>query len=173
MVRACATGCVVDTLQEDRQTEGLGRTDHRPRHPNDPLRSPRRRRTHPRPHGQRRCRKLHCNPLLFQAITSRPNRVLVRMGQQLIAIVAEGTRGRSYITPHERDAAAAECDEPAWKPQGRNPEKLTGGTVFVYGLDEWWKLFTPRQLSALTTFSDLLPEVAEKAKADAVDAVRR
>ena len=93
-----------------------------------------------------------------------------RMGQQLIAIVAEGTRGRSYVAPNPQDAAAAECDEPAWKPQGRNPEKLTGGTVFVYGLDEWWKLFTPRQLSALTTFSDLLPEVAEKAKADAVDA---
>ena len=33
------------------------------------------------------------------------------------------------------------------------------GTAAIYGLDEWWKLFTPRQLVALTTFSDLLPEV--------------
>src|SRR5690606_21882698 len=38
-----------------------------------------------------------------------------------------------------------------------------------YGLDEWWKLFTPRQLVALTTFSDLLAEVRERVRADAVN----
>jgi putative DNA methylase len=36
-----------------------------------------------------------------------------------------------------------------------------------YGLDEWWKLFTPRQLVALTTFGDLLGEVAEHVRHDA------
>ncbi len=29
----------------------------------------------------------------------------------------------------------------------------------LYGLDEWWKLFTPRQLVAITTFCELLTEV--------------
>ncbi len=37
----------------------------------------------------------------------------------------------------------------------------------MYGLDEWWKLFTLRQLAALTTFSDLLAEVAGRVRADA------
>ena len=93
-----------------------------------------------------------------------------RMGEQLIAVVAEGERGRSYCSVESVDAAAAICGEPAWKPVGRNPKKLTGGTVYVYGLDEWWKLFTPRQLVALTTFSDLLVEVKELIQADAAAA---
>ena len=90
-----------------------------------------------------------------------------RMGQQLMAVVAEGNRGRAYVPPTVDDSAVADCEEPAWKPEGRNPEKLTGGTVYVYGLDEWWKLFTTRQLVALTTFSDLLGQVATNVSADA------
>ena len=93
-----------------------------------------------------------------------------RMGQQLIAIVAEGTRSRSYVTPNLEDEAAAACDIPADVPEEAVPDHSQYMAPPRYGLDEWWKLFTPRQLSALTTFSDLLPEVAEKAKADAVDA---
>ena len=93
-----------------------------------------------------------------------------RMNEQLIAVVAEGERGRSYCSVESVDAAAAICGEPAWKPVGRNPKKLTGGTVYVYGLDEWWKLFTPRQLVALTTFSDLLVEVKERILVDAAAA---
>ncbi len=93
-----------------------------------------------------------------------------RMGEQLIAVVAEGESGRRYCSVESVDADAAICVEPVWKPQGRNPEKLTGGTVYVYGLDEWWKLFSTRQLVALTTFSDLLGEVREEILADAVAA---
>ena len=93
-----------------------------------------------------------------------------RMGEQLIAVVAEGERGRQYCSVDSVDADAAICGEPTWKPQGRNPKKLTGGTVYVYGLDEWWKLFAPRQLVALTTFSDLLVEVKELILADAAAA---
>ena len=85
-----------------------------------------------------------------------------RMGRHMMAVVAEGKRGRIYLPSAPGDAVAADCPKPAWKPEGQNPERLTGGTVFVYGLDEWWKLFTPRQLTALTTLSDLLGEVAER-----------
>lgn len=92
------------------------------------------------------------------------------MGQQMIAVVAEASRGRAYCEPQPADVAAAEVGEPKWIPQGRNPEKLTGGTVYVYGLDEWHKLFSPRQLVALTTFSDLLPEIHRAVVADAVAA---
>ena len=90
-----------------------------------------------------------------------------RMGAQLIAVVAEGRpRGRVYLAP----CGFVEPDAPAWRPHGRNPKKLTGGTVYVYGLDEWWKLFTSRQLVALTTFSDLLREVREQVRVDALSA---
>ena len=50
---------------------------------------------------------------------------------------------------------------------GQVPARLTGGTCVPYGLDEWWKLFTPRQLVALNTFSDLVQEARQKAITDA------
>lgn len=81
-----------------------------------------------------------------------------QMSHQLIAVVAEGSRGRAFLAP-EAHLEVQDLPAPDWKPAGRNPERLSGGTVVIYGLDEWWKLFTPRQLLALTTFSDLLPEV--------------
>ena len=65
-----------------------------------------------------------------------------------------------------RDVSAAQCGQPEWRPEGRNPERLTGGTVYVYGLNEWHKLFTPRQMTALTTFSDLLVEVADRVRSE-------
>ncbi|WP_421119853.1 DUF1156 domain-containing protein [Aquihabitans daechungensis] len=103
-----------------------------------------------------------------------------RMGQQLMAVVAEGgqRKGRNYCAPTAEDQEAALAEQPGWKPLGRNPEKLTGGTVFVYGLDEWAKLFSDRQLVALTTFSDLLEVLRSKVVEDALqqgfvdDAVR-
>lgn len=93
-----------------------------------------------------------------------------RMERQLVSVVAQGDRGRVFLPPDATDAEAAMSTKPSWRPSGRNPEKLTGGTVYVYGLDEWWKLFTPRQLVALTTFSDLLAEVADRVRGDGISA---
>lgn len=95
-----------------------------------------------------------------------------RMGQQLIAVVAESPTGRIYVAPTPEHEAAAEVDEPPWRPVGQNPKKLTGGTVHVYGMDEWWKLFTDRQLVALTTYCDILGEVSERIVADACESGR-
>src|SRR3546814_20800089 len=39
---------------------------------------------------------------------------------------------------------------------------ITGGVCSAYGLDQWGKLFTDRQLLALITFSDLIQEVRQK-----------
>ena len=40
----------------------------------------------------------------------------------------------------------------------------------VYGMTQIWDLFTPRQLVALNTFSDLIGEVRERVRQDAVAA---
>ncbi len=95
---------------------------------------------------------------------------LGKMGFALMAVAAEGDRGREYFEPNEVHKAAADVDLPSWLPAGQNPEKLTGGTVFVYGLDEWWKLFTPRQLTVLTTLVDCLQTIHAKVEADAAAA---
>ena len=90
-----------------------------------------------------------------------------RMGARLMAIVAEGDRGRVYLPPTDPHVAAAGQAKPEWKPDASVPERLTGGTCYGYGLTTFGDLFTPRQLVALTTFSDLVVEAMERVKRDA------
>ncbi|WP_066559801.1 DUF1156 domain-containing protein [Croceicoccus bisphenolivorans] len=91
-----------------------------------------------------------------------------RIGTRLMAVVAEGARGRVYLTPSREHEATARQAQPTWKPSGNVPARLTGGTCVPYGLTEWGDLFTPRQLVALTALSDLVSEAIAKAKADAL-----
>ena len=88
-----------------------------------------------------------------------------RMGARLMAIVAEGDRGRVYLAPTAEHEAAARQAKPEWKPDGDVPARLTGGTCVPYGLTKWGDLFTPRQLTALTTFSDLVGEAMVRIRA--------
>ena len=91
-----------------------------------------------------------------------------RMGARLMAIVAEGDRGRIYLTPTTEHETVARQAQPEWRPDGDVPARLTGGTCVPYGLATWGDLFTPRQLVALTTFSDLVQEAREQVRRDAL-----
>ncbi|MDE0497120.1 MAG: DUF1156 domain-containing protein [Acidimicrobiaceae bacterium] len=93
-----------------------------------------------------------------------------RLGVQLIAVVAEGRGGRTYCAPRAGDETAALAAVSDWRPTELMPERALGFRVQAYGMDEWWKLFTPRQLTALTTFSSLIEDVAAKAHEDALAA---
>ena len=91
-----------------------------------------------------------------------------RMGARPMAVVAEGDRGRVYLAPtaeHEETAGKA---MPEWRPEGNVPARLTGGTCVPYGLSTWADLFTPRQLVAMTTFSDLVTEARARVERDAI-----
>lgn len=90
-----------------------------------------------------------------------------RMNARIMAIVCEGRRERVYVSPGSADDARAASAKPAWRPENPLPPDARAFTPVLYGLDEYGKLFTPRQLVALTTFSDLVSEVREKALADA------
>ncbi|EQD29854.1 protein containing DUF1156, partial [mine drainage metagenome] len=93
-----------------------------------------------------------------------------RMGARLMAIVAEGDRGRVYLAPtpaHEATAHSARAD---WKPDGALPDDPRNFWTVQYGLATYGDLFTPRQLVALTTFSDLVDEARERTRGDAVAA---
>ncbi len=90
-----------------------------------------------------------------------------RMGQRLMAVVAEGKRGRVYIEPMAEMEEIARQAEPAWRPDGKLPDKALGFRIQQYGMHDYADLFTPRQLAALTTFSELVGEAREKALEDA------
>ena len=87
-----------------------------------------------------------------------------------MAIVAEGDRGRVYLSSSADHEAAAREPVPEWKPEGDVPARLTGGTCVPYGFTTWGDLYTSRQLVALTTFSDLVAEAMERVKQDAGNA---
>jgi putative DNA methylase len=84
-----------------------------------------------------------------------------------MAIVAEGERGRIYAPPTEHHEAIAASAVPSWEPEGELFDKALGFRVPAYGLTRWADLFTPRQLTALTTFSDLVVETRDRVLADA------
>lgn len=93
-----------------------------------------------------------------------------RMGQKLLAIVADGERGRVYLPPTTDAEVVARKARPEWKPE----VTISGSTQYLgvkpYGMDRFDQLFTHRQLVALTNFADLIPKAAALAKRDALNA---
>ena len=93
-----------------------------------------------------------------------------RMGGRLMAIVAEGARGRVYLAPTPEHEAIARQAQPEWKPDTPLPDNPRDFKTPNYGIPTFGDLFTPRQLVALTTFSDLVQEVRERVQRDALKA---
>jgi putative DNA methylase len=79
-----------------------------------------------------------------------------RMSVQMIAIVTEGKGGRNYSSPVLEHENAANVPMPDDVPETDLPEQALGFRVQNYGLTKHSHLFTARQLTALTTFSDLI-----------------
>jgi putative DNA methylase len=83
-----------------------------------------------------------------------------RMTQHLIAVAVQGNKGRVYLSPTLSDVEASQVDDSnCWKPVGTmstHPQYM--GTP-RYGLNEWWKLFTPRQRVAIDAFCRSLDEL--------------
>ncbi|OZB26690.1 MULTISPECIES: DUF1156 domain-containing protein [unclassified Acidiphilium] len=89
-----------------------------------------------------------------------------RMSKRLMAIVGEGSRSRIYLSPTAEHEALAVTASPEWTPDGNLPDDPRNFWTVQYGLKTFASLFTPRQLVALTTFSDLVAEAREKVLAD-------
>ena len=91
-----------------------------------------------------------------------------RMGAHLIAVVADGGKGRVYVSPNEKHTSVAQVPRPDDLPISELPEKALGFRVQAYGFAQWVDLFTDRQLVALTTLSDLVSEARSKVLEDAL-----
>ena len=94
-----------------------------------------------------------------------------RLDSKLMAIVAEGEHGRFYFSPSEEHEKIAKSAKPEWAPEiemNRDTSTLVSGRG--YGFFTWADLFTARQLTALSTFSNLVNEVREKVQVDATNA---
>ena len=93
-----------------------------------------------------------------------------RLGAQMVAVVAEGNRGRTYLAPTDAQAKTAVVERGQDVPTGRIADNPRWFSTPMYGMDTFDKLFTARQLTALTTFSDLVGEARERVLRDALAA---
>jgi putative DNA methylase len=85
-----------------------------------------------------------------------------RMGAQMMAIVAEGKKGRTYLPPNDVHEQVALKEQPRWSPETELPYNPRYLTPPNYGIDTFAKLFTQRQLIALTTFSELVGDAQQQ-----------
>lgn len=90
-----------------------------------------------------------------------------RMGSQLMAIVADGGKGRLYVSPTNEHELIAKTDIPDDVPLGEVFDWPGRINVYRYGMTEWSDMFTARQLVALTTLSDLISAARGKVLKDA------
>ena len=93
------------------------------------------------------------------------------LSADLMAIVAEGNSRRVYLSPTEEQKLIALTANPVWKPT----ELVTNpchdvDRLPMYGMPTWGDAFSSRQLTALTTFSELVAEAQKQAEQDAVAA---
>jgi putative DNA methylase len=93
-----------------------------------------------------------------------------RLGYSLLSIVVEGNRSRSYlpaVLEHQRFIEII-------PPEGEVKEYLADDPRNIwcvgYGLERFDELFTPRQLTAMVTLSDLVKSIKPEAERDALSA---
>ena len=107
--------------------------------------------------------------------TSVPNRYIreqaveVGLGARLIAVVAEGVRQRTYLSPDSfHEIAALSVSRPSDTPDQFIPSPNHDvDRLPMYGMPRWSDAFTNRQLTALTTFSDLIASTRDRVLIDA------
>ena len=89
-----------------------------------------------------------------------------QMGSQLMAIIAGKARGRVYLAAQD---VPPTMGVPGWKPDGRVPTPHHDvDRLPMYGMPTWGDAFSIRQLHAMTTFSELIPETRERVLSDAL-----
>ncbi|MBK7583792.1 MAG: DUF1156 domain-containing protein [Myxococcales bacterium] len=94
-----------------------------------------------------------------------------RMGARLLAVVADAPGGRVYLPPTpEAERLAADVPVPDDAPGTELPAQALGFRVQAYGLRRHRDLFTPRQLLALTTLSQLVSAARDRVLRDLADA---
>lgn len=89
-----------------------------------------------------------------------------RMGWQLLAIVAEGKKGRRYVSPSDDHESLAFSEQPDWRPEFAMSQHPQYMSVTNYGPTNWSDLFMDRQTISLNTFMELIPQVVKQVKGD-------
>jgi putative DNA methylase len=105
------------------------------------------------------------SPITFEYIRNEGQQN--RLGAVMVAVVAEIRRGRTYLTTTDVQVVAAQSAEPSGYPDTDLPDEALGFRVQNYGIRKHWQMFTPRQLTAMVTLSDLVKGIEDETTRDA------
>lgn len=89
------------------------------------------------------------------------------LGRRLMAIIGEGKGHRTYLNPTEDQVDASNVPLPEDYPTGKLANYPGRMNTIIYGLDDFYQLFTNRQLAMLTTFTNLISSIRDEVIADA------
>jgi putative DNA methylase len=90
-----------------------------------------------------------------------------RLGFAMLAVVTELPRSRVYLPATPFDSQAADQAVPSGYPDTDLPEDALGFRIQNYGIRKHWQMFTPRQLTAIVTLSDLVRAIGSDVRRDA------
>lgn len=93
-----------------------------------------------------------------------------RMSNKLMAVVAEGKRGKLYLSPTDEQERAAAIERPDDYPDAEMAFNPRNFNTPIYGMDHFADLFTNRQLNSLVTFCDAIGQVMKTIELDAINA---
>lgn len=85
-----------------------------------------------------------------------------RIGSRLMGMVAENKRGQVYYAPINEHEKVADIEKPDDYPSGLLSDDRRALWAPLYGYDTFDKLFTNRQLTALTTLSGLVSDARKQ-----------
>ncbi|MCR5825961.1 MAG: DUF1156 domain-containing protein [Oscillospiraceae bacterium] len=113
-----------------------------------------------------RFRCLSCGEITSDAYVKRMG-MQHQIGNHLMAVMTDADGEKRFYPPNEEDFRAAEVPAPDAVPPGAIPENAHCFRPPSFGYTEYADLFTPRQMTMLLTFSDLLRDVQDKVASDA------
>ena len=90
-----------------------------------------------------------------------------QMGSKMLAMIVNGPNGRMYVEPTEDQVLAANIQKPDNYPDGAIAYFPGCLNTNRYGLDEFHKLFTNRQLTSMICFTSLISDIKKVAYEDA------
>lgn len=94
-----------------------------------------------------------------------------RLGNCMVAVVAEGPRGRVYLPAIASSLAEAAAE--SWSPDTEFFQDALGFRVGNYGMSRWSDLFSQRQKLMLNTLFAVAVEAGQRAEVDAQKSVHK
>ncbi len=104
------------------------------------------------------------DPIPFDYIRKEGQRG--KIGETLVAVIADGGRGRQYLAATAEQERIAKSAVPHNYPETNLPVEALGFRIQNYGIHQHWEMFSSRQLTALTKLSDCIREVTKEIERD-------